>query len=79
MSRIEAVELALKKAGDRAKGAVLASDAFFPFGDSVRLAHASGIQSIIQPGGSKRDDESITFCDEVGMSMIFSGVRHFRH
>ena len=79
MSRIEAVELALKKAGDRAKGAVLASDAFFPFGDSVRLAHASGIQSIIQPGGSKRDDESITFCNEVGMSMIFSGVRHFRH
>jgi len=79
MSRVEAVELALKKAGDRAKGSVLASDAFFPFNDSVKLAYDAGITAIIQPGGSKRDDESITYCDEVNMGMVFSGVRHFRH
>jgi phosphoribosylaminoimidazolecarboxamide formyltransferase/IMP cyclohydrolase len=79
MSRIEAVEIALKKAGDRAQGAVLASDAFFPFSDSVKLAYESGIQSVIQPGGSKRDGESIMFCDDVKMSMVFSGIRHFRH
>tara|TARA_B100001113_G_C21106344_1_gene621051 strand:- start:113 stop:1648 length:1536 start_codon:yes stop_codon:yes gene_type:complete len=79
MSRVEAVELALKKAGKRAKGAVLSSDAFFPFKDSVKLAHEAGIKAIIQPGGSKRDDESITFCNEVNIGMVFSGVRHFRH
>lgn len=61
------------------KGAVLASDAFFPFSDCVEAAHEAGITAIIQPGGSKRDQESIDKCNEYGMSMIFTGMRHFRH
>ena len=79
MSRVEAVEIALKKAGEKSSGAVLASDAFFPFDDSVKLAGAAGIQSIIQPGGSKRDQDSIDCCNDLGVSMVFTGVRHFRH
>lgn len=79
MSRVEAVEIALKKAGELGKGAVLASDAFFPFKDSVELAQKAGIKAIIQPGGSKRDQESIDACDQHGISMVFTGVRHFRH
>ncbi len=79
MSRIEAVEIALKKAGDAAKGAVLASDAFFPFRDCVDMASSAGISAIIQPGGSKRDDESIDACNEHGLSMVLSGIRHFKH
>ncbi len=59
MSRVDSTQIAIQKAGDRAKGSVLASDAFFPFGDSVKLAAAAGIRAVIQPGGSKRDDESI--------------------
>ena len=61
------------------KGAVLASDAYFPFSDSVEAAHAAGITAIIQPGGSVRDQESIDKCNEYGISMIFTGMRHFRH
>lgn len=79
MSRVEAVEIALKKAGELGEGAVLASDAFFPFKDSVELAQKAGVKAIIQPGGSKRDQESIDACDEHGISMVFTGVRHFRH
>ncbi len=79
MSRVEAVEIALKKAGDQAKGAILASDAFFPFKDSVELAAAAGIVSMIQPGGSMRDQESIDACNQKGLSMVVTGVRHFRH
>jgi len=79
MSRVEAVEIALKKAGEKAKGAVLASDAFFPFKDSVELAAAAGISAIIQPGGSKRDQESIETSDANGISMVMTGIRHFRH
>jgi len=79
MSRIEAVEIALKKAGDAAKGAVLASDAFFPFSDSVNLASKTGIVSIIQPGGSKKDVDSVQACNELGLSMVFTGIRHFKH
>ena len=79
MSRVDSVEIALKKAGDNAKGAVMASDAFFPFKDSVELASKYGIAAIIQPGGSKRDQESIDACDEHGISMCFTGVRHFKH
>ena len=77
---------ALKQAIDKAKnfdfdlnGAVMASDAFFPFKDSVEIASKAGVQSVIQPGGSKRDQESIDYCDEQGMSMVFTGVRHFKH
>lgn len=79
MSRVDAVEQAVKKAGDKARGAFLASDAFFPFDDSVRRAHEAGIAAIVQPGGSKRDDEVIRACDELGIAMAFTGRRHFRH
>ena len=79
MSRVDSVQIAVQKAGDRAKGAVLASDAFFPFRDNVDAAAAAGIIAIVQPGGSQRDADSIAACDEHGLAMIFTGVRHFRH
>lgn len=79
MSRVESVEIALKKAGVEAKGAVMASDAFFPFRDSIDTAASHGIVSVIQPGGSKRDQESIDSCNEHGISMAFTGIRHFKH
>lgn len=79
MSRIDSVEIAIKKAGDRVKGAVLASDAFFPFPDSIELAAAAGIVAIIQPGGSVRDQEVIDACNRHGLPMIFTGRRHFKH
>ena len=78
-SRVDAVRQALEKAGDRARGAVLASDAFFPFPDSIDLIAPAGIAAVIQPGGSKRDAEVITAADAVGIPMIFTGRRHFRH
>jgi len=61
------------------RGAVMASDAYFPYGDSVEIAHRAGITAIIQPGGSVKDEESIELCDKYGMSMLFTGIRHFRH
>lgn len=64
---------------DATKGAVLASDAFFPFGDCVEAAHAAGITAIIQPGGSVRDKESIDLCNQYGIAMVFTGMRHFKH
>jgi len=79
MSRVDSVEIALKKAGAEAKGAVLASDAFFPFKDSVELAAKAGIAAIVQPGGSKRDQESIDACNAYGIAMILTGIRHFKH
>ncbi len=79
MNRITAAQLALKQAGDEARGAVLASDAFFPFPDVVQAAAAAGITAIIQPGGSLRDEESIKAADEAGISMLFTGMRHFKH
>ncbi|MGI5849007.1 MAG: bifunctional phosphoribosylaminoimidazolecarboxamide formyltransferase/IMP cyclohydrolase [Christensenellales bacterium] len=79
VSRIWAAEAALQRAGDGANGAALASDAFFPFDDCVRLAAKYGINSIIQPGGSVRDEDSIKACDELGISMVFTGIRHFKH
>ncbi len=79
MSRVDAVQIAIRKAGKRAKGAVLASDAFFPFRDNVDAAAAAGITAIVQPGGSQRDADSIAACDENGLAMLFTGVRHFRH
>ena len=60
-------------------GAVMASDAFFPFKDSVEIAHNAGIKAVIQPGGSIRDQESIDFCNKVGMRMVFTGIRNFKH
>ena len=79
MSRVEAVKIAIDKAGDKAAGAVLASDAFFPFKDSIELASKANIDAIVQPGGSKRDDESVECCNENEIAMVFTGVRHFRH
>jgi phosphoribosylaminoimidazolecarboxamide formyltransferase/IMP cyclohydrolase len=79
MSRLDSVELASRKAGPRAAGAVLASDAFFPFRDGPDAAAAAGITAIIQPGGSRRDEEVIAACDEHGITMVFTGRRHFRH
>jgi phosphoribosylaminoimidazolecarboxamide formyltransferase/IMP cyclohydrolase len=79
MSRVDSVEIAIRKAGERARGSVLASDAFFPFGDSIAIAAKAGVSAIIQPGGSKRDDEVIAACNEHGLPMIFTGRRHFKH
>lgn len=79
MSRVDAAELALKKAGERGRGAFLASDAFFPFPDCVQLAGKAGVVAIVQPGGSLRDSQSIAACDELGLAMVFTGQRHFRH
>jgi phosphoribosylaminoimidazolecarboxamide formyltransferase/IMP cyclohydrolase len=78
-SRIGAVELALKRAGERSSGAVMASDAFFPYRDSVDAATSQGIKAIIAPGGSIRDAESITAADDAGIPMIWSGIRAFLH
>jgi phosphoribosylaminoimidazolecarboxamide formyltransferase/IMP cyclohydrolase len=79
MSRVDSVRLAAEKAGDRRKGAVLASDAFFPFRDGIDLAAQAGISAVIQPGGSRNDAEVIAACVEHGLPMIFTGRRHFRH
>jgi len=79
MSRVDSVITAVRKAGDRARGAVLASDAFFPMPDSIEKAREAGISAIIQPGGSIRDDEVIAACDKFGLPMVFTGTRHFRH
>ncbi len=78
-SRVDAAKLAVEKAGDRAAGSVLASDAFFPFTDGVEVAAAAGVTAIIQPGGSIRDAEVIAAADKAGMAMVFTGTRHFRH
>ncbi|MCU0512008.1 MAG: bifunctional phosphoribosylaminoimidazolecarboxamide formyltransferase/IMP cyclohydrolase [Anaerolineae bacterium] len=78
-SRVDAVALAVKKAGSRAGGAVLASDAFFPFPDGVELAIQAGVTAIIQPGGSIRDTGVIEAANRAGVAMIFTGTRHFRH
>ena len=78
-SRVDAVRIALEKAGDRARGGVLASDAFFPFPDSIQLIAAAGIAAIVQPGGSKRDGEVIAAADAAGIPMVFTSRRHFRH
>lgn len=78
-SRVDAVILAAMKAADRSKGAVLASDAFFPMRDGIDKAAEAGVAAIIQPGGSKRDQEAIEAADEHGISMVFTGIRHFRH
>ncbi|MDW8058929.1 MAG: bifunctional phosphoribosylaminoimidazolecarboxamide formyltransferase/IMP cyclohydrolase [Thermomicrobium sp.] len=78
-NRVDAVRLALWRAGERARGAVLASDAFFPFPDSVEVAAAAGVSAIVQPGGSRRDSEVIAAAERFGLAMVFTGERHFRH
>ena len=79
MSRVQSVLIAGDKAGDRSKGSVLASDAFFPFPDGVEAAAERGVTAVVQPGGSKKDDEVIAAADAAGMAMVLTGVRHFRH
>ncbi len=79
MSRVDAVMLAGHKAGDRAQGAVMASDAFFPFPDGIEAAAKYGISAVVQPGGSVRDEQVIEAVDQLGLAMVFTGVRHFRH
>lgn len=79
MSRVDSVNLAISKAGERAAGSVLASDAFFPFDDSIHLAAQAGVAAIVQPGGSVRDSEVISACNQHQLPMIFTGRRHFRH
>lgn len=79
MSRVDSVDLAIAKAGDRVEGSVLASDAFFPFPDSIEKAAQAGVAAIIQPGGSKKDADVIAACDDLGIPMVFTGRRHFKH
>jgi phosphoribosylaminoimidazolecarboxamide formyltransferase/IMP cyclohydrolase len=79
MSRVDSARIAVEKAGERAVGAVCASDAFMPFPDSLEVCAEAGVRAIIQPGGSIRDDEVIARADELGVAMVFTGHRHFRH
>ncbi|XGV96896.1 MAG: bifunctional phosphoribosylaminoimidazolecarboxamide formyltransferase/IMP cyclohydrolase [Leptolyngbya sp. BL-A-14] len=79
MNRVGSVKIALEQAGEKAQGAILASDGFFPFDDSVRTAAAAGIGAIVQPGGSLRDQDSINAANELGLVMVLTGVRHFLH
>jgi phosphoribosylaminoimidazolecarboxamide formyltransferase / IMP cyclohydrolase len=79
MNRVGSAKIALEQAGDGVQGAVLASDGFFPFDDSVRTAAAAGIKAIVQPGGSMRDQDSIKAANELGMVMVLTGIRHFMH
>ncbi|MFA1819422.1 bifunctional phosphoribosylaminoimidazolecarboxamide formyltransferase/IMP cyclohydrolase [Virgibacillus oceani] len=79
MNRIGAANIAIEQAGAKAKKSVLASDAFFPMPDTVETAAKAGVTAIIQPGGSKRDQDSIDVCDEYGIAMVCTGIRHFKH
>ena len=79
MNRVQSVRLAVTQAAEKAKGAVLASDAFFPFPDGPEAAFQAGVTAIIQPGGSKKDDEAIAMADQYGAAMVLTGRRHFRH
>ena len=81
-SRVDALKHAIEKAktfGFTLQGAVMASDAFFPFADSIEIAHKAGIGVVVQPGGSVRDKETIDYCDNHGIAMVFTGIRHFKH
>lgn len=79
VSRVDAVHMALRKGGENVKGGVLASDAFFPFRDSIDAIKDSGIVLVIQPGGSVRDQEVIDACNEYGIAMAVTGIRCFKH
>jgi phosphoribosylaminoimidazolecarboxamide formyltransferase/IMP cyclohydrolase len=78
-NRVDSARLAAARAGEKAVGAVLASDAFFPFPDSVEVAAKAGITAIVHPGGSVRDAESLAAAEAMGIAMVLTGVRHFRH
>jgi phosphoribosylaminoimidazolecarboxamide formyltransferase/IMP cyclohydrolase len=79
MNRVGSAKIALEQAGEKAQGAILASDGFFPFDDTVRSAAAAGITAIVQPGGSRNDQDSIKAANELGLAMVITGVRHFLH
>lgn len=79
MNRVRSVRLAVEQAGELAQGAALASDAFFPFADGPEVAAKAGVTAIIQPGGSVKDEETIALCNQYGIALVFTGVRHFRH
>jgi phosphoribosylaminoimidazolecarboxamide formyltransferase/IMP cyclohydrolase len=79
MSRVDSAVLAVRKAGDRAAGCVMASDAFFPFPDAVETAAVVGITAVIHPGGSIRDEEVLEVAEKAGMAVVVTGHRHFRH
>jgi phosphoribosylaminoimidazolecarboxamide formyltransferase/IMP cyclohydrolase len=79
MSRVDASFLAVRKAGERSKGAVMASDAFFPFPDALEVAADAGVTAVIHPGGSIRDDEVLAAAEDRGMAVVLTGRRHFRH
>lgn len=79
MNRVGSADIAIAEAGEKAKGSVMASDAFFPFGDTIEAAGKAGITAVIQPGGSIRDQESIDMANKYGIAMVFTGCRHFRH
>jgi len=81
-SRVDALKQAIEKANsfkNHIDGGVMASDAFFPFADSVEIAHKAGVKAVVQPGGSIRDKDSIKYCDDNKLAMVFTGVRHFKH
>ena len=81
-SRVDSLRQAIDKAhnfGFDLHGAVMASDAFFPFADCVEIAHKAGVNAVIQPGGSIRDNESVEYCDKNGVAMVMTGFRHFKH
>lgn len=78
-NRLDSVRLAGTRAGEQAKGSVLASDAFFPFADGLLAGADAGATAIVQPGGSVRDDEVVKAADERGLALVFTGERHFRH
>ena len=78
-NRVDCVRIAAQRAGEKAIGAVMASDAFFPFPDSIEIAQEAGITAVIHPGGSIRDKDAVETADRAGMAMVTTGVRHFRH
>ncbi len=79
MNRVGSAKIALEQAGEKAKGAALASDAYFPMPDTVEEAAKAGITAIIHPGGSKRDQDSIDVANKYGIAMVTTGIRHFKH
>ena len=78
-NRVTSVHLALRVAGERSEGSVLASDAYFPFADGVELAAEGGVTAVAEPGGSLRDDDVIEAADRLGLALVFTGARHFKH
>ncbi|MBV9594787.1 MAG: bifunctional phosphoribosylaminoimidazolecarboxamide formyltransferase/IMP cyclohydrolase, partial [Actinobacteria bacterium] len=79
VNRVDSARLAVARAGGRAAGSVAASDAFFPFADGLEVLLEAGVRAVVQPGGSIRDDESITAAEKAGVTMYFTGARHFAH